>query len=341
MARVPPLCLAMSGLIALSIARVTRSSKATRGQIGGLIRNRAHLRTGRVDMPWAATGLFKRCSNQLRYSSPRSRLRGFSGGGKDRTMVFRNSSGSKMARSNSSSSSGSKEKLSNDKEERSPSNERDIKLGIVVAIADESNAIGRDGGLIWNIPEDMAHFRNITTNVPNTPPGQEHQMNAVIMGRITWESIPVKFRPLKNRINVVVSRSLQNRNTETAAYGQREEKKEGLERNVLFADSLEGAIALLKSDLAQEVGRFSGIAYVIGGAALYEEAMQHKLCDTLHITRVFMPLSQGDFDRVFPVIDDKEDSLYVRDTATEIIQSKIEATPFRFETYTRRRSEQL
>jgi len=112
----------------------------------------------------------------------------------------------------------------------------------------------RDGGLIWNIPEDMAHFRNITTNVPNTPPGQEHQMNAVIMGRITWESIPVKFRPLKNRINVVVSRSLQNRNTETAAYGQREEKKEGLERNVLFADSLEGAIALLKSDLAQEVG---------------------------------------------------------------------------------------
>jgi len=202
---------------------------------------------------------------------------------------------------------------------------------------------GTDGGLIWNIQEDMAHFKDITTKVTTKhhPDNEQYRMNAVIIGRITWESIPAKFRPLKNRINIVVSRSLQNHNDEEAADGQREEEEGGgggggksLNRNVIFTGSLEGAVAILKGGLAQEVADcFSGTAYVIGGAALYEEAMQHKLCDTMHVTRVFF---HGEFDRVFPAIDEREGSLYVRDGATETMQSKVEATSFRFETYTRR-----
>jgi dihydrofolate reductase len=54
--------------------------------------------------------------------------------------------------------------------------------------------IGVDGTLPWSIPEDMAHFRELTA-------GQ-----VVLMGRATWESLPERFRPLPGRENVVLSR---------------------------------------------------------------------------------------------------------------------------------------
>ena len=57
-----------------------------------------------------------------------------------------------------------------------------------------NNVIGKNGDLPWHLPEDLAHFKRTTL-------GQ-----AVVMGRITWESIPEKFRPLPGRRNVVVSR---------------------------------------------------------------------------------------------------------------------------------------
>lgn len=56
-----------------------------------------------------------------------------------------------------------------------------------------SGVIGRDGGLPWRIPEDMAHFRRVTDGHP------------VIMGRLTWESLPARFRPLPGRRTLVVT----------------------------------------------------------------------------------------------------------------------------------------
>lgn len=65
--------------------------------------------------------------------------------------------------------------------------------------------IGNRGTLPWSgIKGDMAFFRKLTTNVPESaPPGA---LNALIMGRKTWESIPSKFRPLDGRLNVVITR---------------------------------------------------------------------------------------------------------------------------------------
>ncbi len=54
--------------------------------------------------------------------------------------------------------------------------------------------IGRDGRLPWSLPEDLAHFRRLTTGC------------VVIMGRATWESLPEAYRPLPGRENVVLSR---------------------------------------------------------------------------------------------------------------------------------------
>jgi dihydrofolate reductase len=56
-------------------------------------------------------------------------------------------------------------------------------------------AIGRNNTLPWHIPEDFAHFKNITKGRP------------VLMGRKTWDSLPRK--PLPGRINMVLSRDME------------------------------------------------------------------------------------------------------------------------------------
>jgi dihydrofolate reductase len=66
-------------------------------------------------------------------------------------------------------------------------------LGMIWAQS-SSGVIGRDNGIPWRVPEDMARFREITTG------------HTVIMGRRTWESLPARFRPLPGRRNVVVTR---------------------------------------------------------------------------------------------------------------------------------------
>lgn len=57
-----------------------------------------------------------------------------------------------------------------------------------------NGVIGRDNAIPWRLPEDMAHFRALTSGAP------------VIMGRRTWDSLPPRFRPLPNRRNLVLTR---------------------------------------------------------------------------------------------------------------------------------------
>ncbi|WP_425072979.1 dihydrofolate reductase [Sagittula sp. S175] len=62
----------------------------------------------------------------------------------------------------------------------------------LIAAHDRNRAIGKDGGIPWHIPEDLALFKRETLG------------GAIIMGRKTWASLP--FKPLKDRLNIVVSR---------------------------------------------------------------------------------------------------------------------------------------
>lgn len=54
--------------------------------------------------------------------------------------------------------------------------------------------IGSKGSLPWHLPEDLAHFREVTAG------------GTVLMGRLTWESLPSRFRPLPGRRNLVLTR---------------------------------------------------------------------------------------------------------------------------------------
>ena len=98
-----------------------------------------------------------------------------------------------------------------------------------------NNVIGKDGDLPWHLPEDLAHFKRTTLGQP------------VVMGRVTWESIPEKFRPLPGRLNVVVSRQ-----TDYPANG------------ATVVNSLQAALALFPSDQ---------VVWLIGGAQLYAQGL--------------------------------------------------------------------
>jgi len=134
-------------------------------------------------------------------------------------------------------------------------------FSIVVAM-DDRRGIGKNGALPWHLPEDLKHFKDIT--VRTSDPSRK---NAVIMGRKTWESLPEKFRPLPNRLNVVLSRN--------AGFQA---------RGVLIESTLERAMDVLEKDPQIEN------IFVIGGAQIYTYALCHPLCQHLLITFV-----RGDF----------------------------------------------
>jgi dihydrofolate reductase len=107
-----------------------------------------------------------------------------------------------------------------------------VELALIYARS-ENRCIGKDGGLPWRLPDDMAFFERTTLG------------NPVIMGRRTYEE---RRSPLPGRLNIVVSR------------------KEGYEvaEGVLLADSVDTAISHAQAH--------SRIAFIIGGVQLYADA---------------------------------------------------------------------
>ena len=76
------------------------------------------------------------------------------------------------------------------------------KYSLVVAGSFPEFGIGYKNDLPWKLSEDLKHFRNVTSKTNDT-----NKSNVVIMGRKTWESIPKNYKPLKNRINIVLTRN--------------------------------------------------------------------------------------------------------------------------------------
>lgn len=136
-------------------------------------------------------------------------------------------------------------------------------VSAIVAVSD-NGIIGRKGDLPWHLPEDMKFFQRTTMG------------HHVITGRKNWDSIPLKFRPLKGRPNVVVTR-----NKAFDAPG------------AVVVGSLNEALALARHEGDTE-------AFIIGGGEIYKEALREGLVDTLYITRVHAHI-EGDTS--FPVID--------------------------------------
>ncbi len=125
------------------------------------------------------------------------------------------------------------------------------KISIIVA-ASANLVIGRNNDLPWKLPTDMKNFKKITEGYP------------VIMGRKSWESLPPKFRPLPNRVNVVLTSDTNKDNY----------------KNAIIVRSLEEALNIFDSEV-----------FIIGGAQLYKEAF--KYADKLYFTEIFNTI-EGD-----------------------------------------------
>jgi len=110
----------------------------------------------------------------------------------------------------------------------------------------------------------MSFFKRVTTRPPHSDKNKDVKtINAVIMGRKTWDSIPPKFRPLRDRINVVVSRS----KTTQDLVGHTNSA------DVLVTPNLPAAISALDGHCADwkiELGK----TFIIGGSEIYRAALQ-------------------------------------------------------------------
>ncbi len=126
-----------------------------------------------------------------------------------------------------------------------------------IVAASANGVIGREGDLPWHLPDDMAYFQRTTRG------------HCVITGRRNWESIPPRYRPLKGRTNIVVSRN--------PAY---------VAPGAAVVGSLEAAL-----EHARSLGELE--VFVIGGGQLYREALDAGLVDRVHLTRVHAVL-EGD-----------------------------------------------
>ena len=129
----------------------------------------------------------------------------------------------------------------------------------LIVATDINGGVGLNNQLPWSFRSDMQHFKKITTQTkaPNT-------QNAVIMGRKTWDSIPDAFRPLPNRINVVISRQANI----------------DLPSGVLHFQNPLDAIAELETQSMVES------IFCTGGAQLYSFFLENNLVSDIYLTLI-------------------------------------------------------
>lgn len=134
-------------------------------------------------------------------------------------------------------------------------------ISIIVAVS-KNNVIGKDNRLIWHLPADMKFFKEKTSG------------HVIITGRKNYESIPEKFRPLSNRVNIVITRQ--------ADYNA---------PGAIIVNSLQDAIQTAKNKTDSEI-------FIIGGAEIFVQSID--LVDKIYLTKIN---HEFDGDTFFPEID--------------------------------------
>jgi dihydrofolate reductase len=124
-----------------------------------------------------------------------------------------------------------------------------MKTALIVAM-DSQRGIGKNNDLMWHLPKDMRFFKDTT------------QGQIVVMGRKNYESIPEKYRPLPNRLNVVLTRN-----------------KDFNAPDCLVFHSLEACLTYFKEETERTV-------FIIGGGEIYRMALASNIIDEMFITHV-------------------------------------------------------
>ena len=136
-----------------------------------------------------------------------------------------------------------------------------MRTSTIAAVA-TNGVIGKDNDLVWSLPNDMKFFMETTKG------------HVVITGRKNYESIPEKYRPLKGRTNVVVTRN-------------RDYQAEG----AVVVHDLNDALAFARDSGETE-------CFIIGGGQIYRQALDAGLVDTQYVTHVH---AEPDGDAHYPM----------------------------------------
>lgn len=141
-----------------------------------------------------------------------------------------------------------------------------MKVALIVAI-DAERGIGKNNDLMWYLPNDMKFFKETTQN------------QIVVMGRKNYDSIPEKYRPLPNRLNVVLTRNEDFQAPHCEVF-----------------TSLEACFEHFKNETERTV-------FIIGGGEIYKMALESGRIEEMYITYIDKEYGADTF---FPSIDESQ-----------------------------------
>ena len=149
----------------------------------------------------------------------------------------------------------------------------------IILATDNNGGIGFKNKLPWHFSTDFRFFNTITSNTNNIL-----EKSIVIMGRKTYESLPKEYRPLPNRINIVITRD-----------------KSYQAKGCLVVNSLEEA--LRKADNDKEI-------FIIGGGQIYREGL--KFAERIYLTKIHKNISGDTYfpklNKFWKLVDEEEKS---------------------------------
>lgn len=166
----------------------------------------------------------------------------------------------------------------------------------LIVAYDSKRGIGLNGQIPWKLSDDLKHFKEITTKVPEDP--YFEYINMVVMGRKTWDSLPSNFKPLPNRLNVILTSQLPEVILGNSPYNN------DMVRVISDFDQIYeledfGIYGSGKSRKIYDV-------FVIGGSSLYNIAIASQYCRQIYVTEIYKDYKCDTFCPAFKMINHRK-----------------------------------
>ena len=158
-------------------------------------------------------------------------------------------------------------------------------FSIIVGAHATNWAIGSANKIPWKCRADMNFFKETTSNVNDST-----KMNAVIMGRKTFESLPA---PLPNRLNVVLTKG----SLLIPPLIKNNDSSNNSNNSIVFSNEFDKIVDELELNPKIET------IFVIGGENVYKQALQHPKCKKIYLNMVQVECDLSGADAFFPEID--------------------------------------
>lgn len=167
----------------------------------------------------------------------------------------------------------------------------------IIVCTDNNNGIGKDNDIPWKLNKDLTYFKNITIgNITDL------KYNVVIMGNNTYNSIPLEFKPLKKRINMILSRSNIPTNIKLL------DDIEYIKTNPIYFNDINCLLVYL-----DKIKKYINECFIIGGSKIYDLFLDLKLVNKIYLTQIKNKNYKCDtifnfisYQKQFNLIDNKE-----------------------------------